>query len=241
MHHGFRDGKFWTFQKIQPKKETFSFGLRYVGYSQDSMTAAEFDITDVLKQSKPSENGGFLPIFLCFLAQCYHVSITFSRWFCLRGLAFRTSSFRSRCLAEFGTWKLMFGRPSFPLGLRIFILLLWLILYDFVRAQWMPGCPIFNISSLLCHGWRRVVPGRVVGCYGLLWDTIRSKSCNLWHSMAFHWKCQYCTARKSYKPFLKMFETAILSILEAVHTWWTHFSLFHVPNLFATHQHVACC
>lgn len=49
----------------KPKKETFGFGLRYVGYSQDSMTAAEFDITDVLKQSKPAENGGFGRAIFC--------------------------------------------------------------------------------------------------------------------------------------------------------------------------------
>jgi len=32
--------------------------VRYVGYSQDSMTAAEFDITNVLKQSKKPADGG---------------------------------------------------------------------------------------------------------------------------------------------------------------------------------------
>lgn len=32
--------------------------MRYVGYSQDSMTAAEFDITEVLKQSKKRTDGG---------------------------------------------------------------------------------------------------------------------------------------------------------------------------------------
>ena len=46
-----------------PRRKLSAFGLRYVGYSQDSMTAAEFDITDVLKQSKPAENGGFCHCF----------------------------------------------------------------------------------------------------------------------------------------------------------------------------------
>ena len=38
-----------------------SHGARYVGYSQDSMTAAEFDITDALTQSRsPSPDSGGL-------------------------------------------------------------------------------------------------------------------------------------------------------------------------------------